>query len=1704
MRDAMTHRPASRRAIASVAAVGITAAGITLTAPIPATAVEIPEPIVEYTMDGIDGTTVPDSHDTALDGVIAGTGAEALAGGYLRLPGGAAGSGAGVVEIPNSVLDGAGSVTVTSRILWEAGTDWDPVFSLGGNDQAWMILNARTGADFGAFMRAGIGLTGPGTEAQTTGSEAVPVDTWVTVATVLDTAAGTVTTYLDGEAVGSVVTDVTAADLFDADGVGGRIGGSPLGFDRFFGGVIDDFQVYDTALTAEQIATITPAALPAAELHYTMDDVDGTTVADASGNGHDGALLGSGATARDGVGDGAALDLSGAGDSVTFPASAVAGTTNVTVSARVRWDGTHDWGWLYGLGATGDAFAAVIPSTGPEVSPQGVLRTDVGLGSDVTAAGYAYADAPLATEEWSTVTLTLDDDADELRTYIDGTLATTFETTVTVADLVDADDPIGGRLGGSAFAWDPTFDGLIDDFQIFRSALSADQVKTLAWTGDLADPSDGGDGDIPEPVPGEPFVHYTMDGIDGANIIDATGNGLDGTLVGTGYASVDGEATASALELSGAHVTIPGAALTGADSITASATIKWAGGGAWQRVFDLGSSTNRYLFLTPSNGGDIRTAITTAGGGGEDQVTGYGPLKTGEWVNLTVTLDTEADLLTVYVNGVALSATPSTIAAGDLLGSSASMAGYLGKSFYPDPAFDGAFEDFVLYREALTATEVADLVDEVPVAMGLVEDAIQVYTKVGEAPELPAAVRATYSDGYDRDVAVEWEDVDPADYAQSGEFTVTGIAAGETVTATVLVNRGEVRVDLGTDTGEFMGGASGLLYGLYGDGMPTKNLIEGMNIRTVATKAQDGAQHPGSDALEILPMLADSTDGDVYLRVTDWYRGFPYQWPDSESPNATKEERLASYREVLNTQLDMIEDVPEEYRDNLVIEPYNEPGGNMFGTGTWSLTGTSWLSDPTDYFAAWDETYRTIKARFPDMRVAGPGAIELWPQIEGWLAHTVQEGTVPDIVTWHELTHPQAIRESVEEFRGWEADVFAGTAWEGTELPLNINEYAFNYHTSVPGQMIQWISAIEDSKVDAMIAFWNINGNLSDSAVQSNRGNGQWWLYHAYSQMTGHTVQVTPPNPGENYTLQGVATLDEDIQQARAIIGGGEGAAPVDFVDVPESFGDSVRVWVKEIDWTGQLGDSAQPAVLAERVLPVTDATATVEFGSEWLPELTESSAYEIIVTPAGNATDGAPSAAWEASYEAEDASYTGEPRFLNGPEGSPSDVAKFYTSGGYNIGGLRTDSDLELTFDVAVPEDGEYDLSVFSSTLNSFASVADQGPTNIFVRVDGGDEQEIHLPLAYKWVVWDHADTTVNLSAGEHTITLAAQSLDGARHTQGDALIDRIVLATTAAADAVDTYEGELAESSASRAYGAAGSGSGVVTLTDGGQATFWVYGDHDGEHQLEVAADAGASGAVAINGYDVLDLSRATQAAVHLAGGINKVVVTGPAVVDSLTIGASQGLLDTVEYQAEDATVTGSATVVDLSLAEGGQAVSGIGGDPGNANTLTFDVQADKAGQHAVVVRFSNPEQAPASHYNPNPMVRYARISVNGADEERYAFVPTFHENNFWERTLVLDLDKGVNTIALRGEELPNYDGESYISDTWPDYGWLRADSAPIVDRITVSPLAAVTSAAGPGYGAGNGQGNAYGFGNGNGPGTGNGQSNGHDKGNGPRPMP
>jgi hypothetical protein len=373
-------------------------------------------------------------------------------------------------------------------------------------------------------------------------------------------------------------------------------------------------------------------------------------------------------------------------------------------------------------------------------------------------------------------------------------------------------------------------------------------------------------------------------------------------------------------------------------------------------------------------------------------------------------------------------------------------------------------------------------------------------------------------------------------------------------------------VDLGSPTGAFDGGASGSLYGLYDQGVPSDNLIQGMGLQTTDTKAQDGQQHPGSDALEIARPFVASGGHAIYIYMTDVYRDFPYE-----------RTTYAQYQGYMKTEVEQVLSSP--YRSRVILVPYNEPDGNWFaGLTTDPATLAAFESE-------WLQTYDFIKGLWPQARIAGPNLSGFYPAALGsFLQFCLANKCLPDVMTWHELQVASTVRTDVAAYRALETAVGLPR-----HLPVNIDEYAARYQLTSPGQMVAWLSALESEKVDGDLAYWNINGSLGDSVAQQNIPNAQWWLYNWYSAMTGHTVAVTAPQGNTDDTLQGLATLDPAKRQARIILGGGQ-AGPegvtVEHID-PAIFGRTVHATILQDRWSGMTGAAAEPTRTFDGDVPV-------------------------------------------------------------------------------------------------------------------------------------------------------------------------------------------------------------------------------------------------------------------------------------------------------------------------------------------------------------------------------------------------------------------------------------------------------------------------------------------------------------------------------------
>lgn len=193
--------------------------------------------------------------------------------------------------------------------------------------------------------------------------------------------------------------------------------------------------------------------------------------------------------------------------------------------------------------------------------------------------------------------------------------------------------------------------------------------------------------------------HYEFEN----NVNDSVGS-KDGTA--TGSPAYTAGYIGQAIDLDGTddYVTLP-ANLIYTDDITIAAWINWDGGDIWQRIFDFGTGTAQYMFLTPSSySNTLRFAITTAGNGNEQRVETSSALATGQWVHVAVTLN--GNVGTLYVNGSPEATNPSmTINPIDFN----PLFNYIGKSQWSDPLFNGRIDDFRIYNYALSDTEIASL-----------------------------------------------------------------------------------------------------------------------------------------------------------------------------------------------------------------------------------------------------------------------------------------------------------------------------------------------------------------------------------------------------------------------------------------------------------------------------------------------------------------------------------------------------------------------------------------------------------------------------------------------------------------------------------------------------------------------------------------------------------------------------------------------------------------------------------------------------------------------------------------------------------------------------------------------------------------------------------------------------------------------------------
>lgn len=242
-------QPLVRRSLAAIAAVALGLTGVVAVTQPAAAATQL---VAHYPLSETTGTVAVDTSGGGRNGTYAGsptlTGAEGV-----RLDGTD-----DHVKLPNNLLAGLTSITVSAEVLVRTAQG-TPYFIYGfGNTDASGVGNGylySTGNTYKTSI-----ATGNWSTEQTVNSNAnLARDVWKTITYTLDDATDTARVYLDGVQVGQSTTVTTTPGAIGGGATTANyLGRSVYNADKYLAGSLRDVRIYDSALTAGEVAGLVP------------------------------------------------------------------------------------------------------------------------------------------------------------------------------------------------------------------------------------------------------------------------------------------------------------------------------------------------------------------------------------------------------------------------------------------------------------------------------------------------------------------------------------------------------------------------------------------------------------------------------------------------------------------------------------------------------------------------------------------------------------------------------------------------------------------------------------------------------------------------------------------------------------------------------------------------------------------------------------------------------------------------------------------------------------------------------------------------------------------------------------------------------------------------------------------------------------------------------------------------------------------------------------------------------------------------------------------------------------------------------------------------------------------------------------------------------------------------------------------------------
>lgn len=422
---------------------------------------------------------------------------------------------------------------------------------------------------------------------------------------------------------------------------------------------------------------------------YDFNQNSGTVVMDSSGNGHHGTLSTGATWSTEGkIGNCVALD--GVNGYVTIPAGVLHGVHNVTVMADVYISAPVTNTWVFGLGPDSGKYLFVNAKNSAG-NPYGAITTKGTINYGYQGEKGVTNLMPLPAGTWTNIALVISQDTHSARFYINGRLTqSNNDITEDPADMYDATKAFSGYIGKSFYSTDGYLSGKIDNFKIYGQALSTSEIARESL-----------------------LLQYKFNDTSGTTVMDSSGNGFHGTLIG----GVSRQAGELSLDGASGYVAIPNGVLKGVHNVTIITKVYMTAAATNAWVYGLGPDSGAYLFLNSKNSeGKAYGAITTNGISGSGYLFEQGvradfSLSVGQWVDAAYVISGDADTAKLYINGVLVSSVSGiTSDPSDLYQQAAAYSGYIGKSLYSaDPYLSAKIKEFSIYGAALSSYDIQKL-----------------------------------------------------------------------------------------------------------------------------------------------------------------------------------------------------------------------------------------------------------------------------------------------------------------------------------------------------------------------------------------------------------------------------------------------------------------------------------------------------------------------------------------------------------------------------------------------------------------------------------------------------------------------------------------------------------------------------------------------------------------------------------------------------------------------------------------------------------------------------------------------------------------------------------------------------------------------------------------------------------------------------------